>query len=151
MEIELILLPKAESEPVHLATVKMFQQHIIFYIYLLLYFVLSGRSAWLEDKLLLSPSTPICLEGTWKDIGSSCCDSKLQFSFLKFLLLKRKTKSRLSCMISYHLYTKKFSPLIWAQMSPELCGASLASFVIELLTLTLNLRYATISARGTAV
>lgn len=138
MEIELTLLPKAKPEPVHFAIVKMFQHHVIFYIYLLLHFVLSDRGASTEDKLLLSPSIPICLEGTWKDIVSSCCDSKLQFSFLKFLLLKSKTKSRLSCVISYHLYTKKFSPMLFA-LSPELCGASLASFVVELLTLILNL------------
>lgn len=88
MEIELILLPKAESEPVPLAIVKMFQQHvIIFYVHQLLHFLPSGRGAWLEDRLPPRPSTPVYLEGTWNDVGSSCCDSKIPFYFFKFLLL----------------------------------------------------------------
>lgn len=158
MEIELILLHKAESEPVHLETGKVFQQHvIIFYVHLLLHFLPAGRGAWLEDRLPPSPSTPVCLEVTWKDVGSSCWDSKLQFFFFKFLLLKKETKSRLSCVISYHisyLHTQKDSPMlsaVWGQMCSELCRASLAPFFTELLMLTLNLWSASISACGTAV
>ena len=66
MEIEITLLSMAESKPIHLATVKMFQQHMImFYIYLLLHFLLSSSGGWWRTGCHQVPA----LHSAWKVPG----------------------------------------------------------------------------------
>lgn len=119
---------------------------MIYFVHLPLHCLPLGRGACLEDLLPPNPSTVTCLEGTRKDISSSCCNFKLQFFLSGSYSWSRRLKQTVPSNVTPHqlpAYKERWenSPVlsaIWGQMSPELRRASLASVFSELLMLTLN-------------